>query len=357
MLYTTVKFLVFLIAVFILYFIVPRRFRWIVLFAGSLFFYAGVGVRAFCFLFFSAVSTYAAGLGVEAMQRKAAEAKKAKEKAAEKRYIRLRKLIFGLGLLANLGILCYMKYFNFLIENLNSIFALFSFRLSAATRNILMPLGLSFYTFQVVGYLLDVSRGEQKAERNFPKYMLFVSFFPQIIQGPIGRYNHLAPQLFEGHSFDKARVYDALLLIMWGFFKKMVIADRAAIFANTVFGNYQQYAGFETFIGLFIYGIQLYADFSGGIDISRGAAQVVGIDMAQNFNHPFFSKSVAEYWNRWHMSLGAWMQDYVFYAMPKDFRDETWAVRVTVRLKGSKTPKEECQRHLLHFPREVEQAE
>ena len=132
----------------------------------------------------------------------------------------------------------------------------------------------------------------------------------------IGRFDALAHQLYEGHEFKWDRVYDGMLLIMWGFFKKMVIADRAAIFANTVFQNWSMFSGVQTFMGLFIYGIQLYADFSGGIDISRGIAQVMGIDMAQNFNHPFFSKSIAEYWNRWHMSLGSWMKDYVFYSMP-----------------------------------------
>ena len=201
-----------------------------------------------------------------------------------------------------------------------------------------MPLGLSFYTFQIVGYMLDISHGKHPAERNFFKYFLFVTFFPQIIQGPISRYSQLAPQLYEGHDFDWDRIYDGIVLIMWGFFKKMVIADRAAIFADTVFSAYWNYAGVQTFLGLFFYGIQLYADFSGGIDITRGIAQVLGIDMVQNFNHPFFAKSVAEYWNRWHMSLGSWMRDYVFYSM-KSVKFIAKATKKTNKIFGKKIGK------------------
>ena len=319
MYYTSVKFLLFIIIVFVAYFIIPKRFRWTVLLAASIFFYAGLGWKVFGFLFFSSLSTYLGGLGLGKINQKIDFVKTDQGPNLKERISHLtslKKYLQFVVVLINLGILAFFKYLNFVIINLNRVFSLFSFQLSFATRTLLVPLGLSFYTFQVVGYIIDVSRGTVKAERNPLKYFLFVSFFPQIIQGPIGRYGDLAHQLYEGHSFEWNRVYDGLILIMWGFFKKMVIADRAALFANTVFGNTQAYAGVETFLGLFIYGIQLYADFSGGIDISRGIAQVMGIDMAQNFNHPFFAQSVQEYWNRWHMSLSAWMRDYVFYSVP-----------------------------------------
>ena len=339
--YTSVKFLVFTAAVFVAYFAVPKKYRWLTLLAASFFFYAGVGLRAVLFITFSALSTYLAGLGMGQVQKQIA---RIKEKAPADLSLQVKKLtkrkkwILVLAVLANLGILGYMKYFNFMASNLNQLFSALSWNFSVTTRQIIMPLGLSFYTFQIVGYLIDVSRGKVEPEKNPAKYFLFVTFFPQIIQGPIGRFGDLAHQLYEGHEWKWSRVYDGLILIMWGFFKKMVIADRAAIFADRVFGNWQQYAGVETFLGLFFYGIQLYADVSGGIDISRGIAQVLGIQMAENFNRPFFAKSIQEYWNRWHMSLGAWMRDYVFYSV-RSVKFIAKTTKKTTRIFGKKLGK------------------
>jgi len=176
-------------------------------------------------------------------------------------------------------------------------------------------LGISFYTFQSGGYLIDVYRGKIKPDTNLAKYALFVSFFPQIIQGPISRYDQLAQQLYEGHDFDYTRVKFGLQLILFGFFKKMVIADRAAIIVNTVFDHYTEHQGFTVLFAAMLYCVQIYGDFSGGIDIARGVAEVFGIQLAPNFMQPFFATSVSDFWRRWHISLSSWMRDYIFYPL------------------------------------------
>ena len=184
-----------------------------------------------------------------------------------------------------------------------------------------MPLGISFYTFQSTGYVIDVYREKIDAEKNLAKFALFVSFFPQIIQGPISFYDQLASQLYENHRFDYKNLKYGLELIVWGYFKKMIIADRAVIFINTVTANYKAYNGTVILLTVLTYALQLYADFSGGIDISRGLAEILGIHMVDNFKRPYFSVSINDYWRRWHITLGAWMKNYVFYslAMSKTF--------------------------------------
>ena len=186
---------------------------------------------------------------------------------------------------------------------------------SMPTLKLFLPLGISFYTFQSMGYVVDVYREKFPAEKNIAKFALFVSFFPQIIQGPISFYDQLAHQLYEPHKVDFTRIKYGCELILWGFFKKLVIADRAVIAINTVVADYNQYNGTTLTFTVLLYALQLYADFSGGIDISRGIAQILGIDMAENFKRPYFSKSINEYWRRWHITLGAWMKEYVFYPL------------------------------------------
>jgi len=177
-----------------------------------------------------------------------------------------------------------------------------------------VPMGISFYTFQSMGYLIDIGRGKYVAERHFGRFALFVSFFPSIVQGPINRYDDLGEQFKAAHKFDYTNVTFGIQLMLWGFFKKLVIADRAVSIVGNVFSNnYTEYPGSVFLFGMFVYAIQIYCDFSGGIDISRGAAQLLGIHLPQNFERPYFSQSVAEYWRRWHATLGSWMRDYVFY--------------------------------------------
>lgn len=213
----------------------------------------------------------------------------------------------------NFGILLFLKYFNFFAENLNVLLEQLSLAGRAPTLNLILPLGISFYTFQTMSYLIDVYWGKVDAERNLAKVALFVSFFPQIIEGPIGRYGDLAPQLFAQRKVRSEDVRQGIRMMLWGYFKKMVIADRVAVVADFVFANYVSISGVGTVIGIFLYAIQDYTDFSGCIDIARGCARTMGIHMAENFRRPYFSRTVPEFWRRWHMSLGTWMKDYVFY--------------------------------------------
>lgn len=203
----------------------------------------------------------------------------------------------------------------FFAGNIDTIFNLLSISVTVPKINLLLPLGISFYTFQSAGYLIDLYRGKYLPDRNLAKYALFVSFFPQIIQGPIGRHDKLAHQLYAQHKFDYKQAKFGAQLIVWGFFKKLVIADRAAVLVNQVFGNYQQYAGLEIFIAVILYCFQLYADFSGGLDIATGIAQTMGINLAKNFKRPYFAQTISEFWQRWHITLGSWMRDYLFYPL------------------------------------------
>jgi alginate O-acetyltransferase complex protein AlgI len=231
---------------------------------------------------------------------------------------RSKKKIFWVlffALMVNFGILAFLKYFNFLADNLNIVLSKFSINPQVKKLNLFLPLGISFYTFQSAGYLLDVYRKKYDPERNLAKFALFVSFFPQIVQGPISRYDQLAHQLCKEHKVNYNQIKFGAHLILWGLFKKMVIADRAAIIVNQVFGNYIDYSGIQIFIAAILFTIQIYADFSGGIDIAIGVAQTLGIKLTNNFRRPFFSKNISEFWQRWHITLGAWMRNYIFYPL------------------------------------------
>ena len=182
-----------------------------------------------------------------------------------------------------------------------------------SSAKLLLPLGISFYTFQSMGYLIDVYRGKYAPDRNPFRFALFVSFFPQILQGPIGRYDRLASQLYGQKSFSLTRIERGLQLMLWGYFKKIVIADRAAVVVSEVFGNYQSYGGILVMAGVLCYSLQLYGDFSGGMDVIMGASECFGISLDANFKRPYFAQSISDFWHRWHITLGTWMKDYVFY--------------------------------------------
>ena len=227
-----------------------------------------------------------------------------------------------------------LKYADFFIENVNSLFGAGSI----APLNLLLPLGISFYTFQSIGYVIDVYRDKYAPDKNLLQYALFVSYFPQIIQGPIGRHDDLAHQLYAPHRFDYERLTFGLQRSLWGYFKKMVIADRIALLADTVFAG-EGYVGFTVFVGMFLYGFQIYADFSGGMDIVCGVSEALGIELAENFRRPFFARSTAEFWQRWHITLGAWMREYVFYplAMSKAFGKLSRRLRARFGTYAAKT--------------------
>lgn len=235
------------------------------------------------------------------------ELTKDEKKAYNKRCTRNKKIFCAAGIILNVGMLAFTKYFNFVGESVSAITGG-----TFTALDIIVPLGISFYTFQSTGYLIDVYRGMYEPQKNPMKYALFILFFPQIMQGPIGRYNDLAPQLFEPCKFDYDRLKSGLVRMLWGFFKKMVIADRAALLVNTVFDNWKPYSGAVIWAAVFLYAVQLYADFSGYMDIALGAGEALGIRLSENFRTPYFSKSTAEFWRRWHITLGTWFRDYLF---------------------------------------------
>lgn len=290
---------------------------------ASYIFYFFTGFRYAFFILFTTLSTWLAALIVERISKASAVCLKAHKKEwsrdrrkAYKKQTELKmKLILASALTANLGILIFLKYYNFLAGGLNDLLGLAGLDFSAPVMRLFLPLGISFYTFQSMGYMIDVYRGNVEAEKNPLKFALFIAFFPQIIQGPIGSWEQLAHQLFTPHRPEYRRIKYGLELILWGYFKKLVIADRAVTAIQTVTADYTQYNGTAIAFTVLLYALQLYADFSAGIDISRGIAGMMGIDMAENFRRPYFSRSINEYWRRWHITLGAWMKNYLFYPL------------------------------------------
>ncbi|MCR4711866.1 MAG: MBOAT family protein [Clostridia bacterium] len=315
----SLAFLIFILVTGAVYFAVSREKRWLVLLIASYVFYCwGGGYRTVAFILVTTLLSFGGGIWIENVQKQADAA--LKEEGADTKAIRTAATKKKKGILAALliiifGILVRVKYGGFLFSFLEPLFqaAGSGFRI----HDILLPLGISFYTFQTTGYLIDVYRGRAKADRELLKYALFVSYFPQIIQGPISRYSNLAQELYTGHDYDFDRVIRGLQRLLWGYIKKMVIADRVAVIVNEVFGNWSGvgYVGFTVFFGAFLYGVQIYADFSGGIDIILGISEALGIKQVENFRQPYMARSVSEFWQRWHITLGSWMRDYVFYSL------------------------------------------
>lgn len=314
MAFTSMTFLIFLSIIFLVYFLVPKRMQWKVLLLASYIFYWVSSIKLSIFLILSTVTTYLGAIQIDKTYEKL---KKKQETSKEDRAFAKKnaKKWVALILVFNFGILVFLKYYNFFANNIQEVFNLLGTNMTSPRLNLILPLGISFYTFQSAGYVIDVYRKKIKPEKNIFKYSLFVSFFPQIIQGPISRYDQLANQLYEGHKFNYTQFKYGVQLVLWGYFKKMVIADRAGFLVDTVFNNYTEYGGLYYAVAVIFYCIQIYGDFSGGIDIVRGIAQTLGIDMVENFNRPYFAKSVSEFWQRWHITLGTWMKDYVFYPL------------------------------------------
>lgn len=225
----------------------------------------------------------------------------------------IKKRILTIVILLNVGILVFLKYANFFIFNIQGILQLMGVEQNSIILNLILPLGISFYTFQSVGYLLDVYWGKVKAEQNIFKIGLFISYFPQIVQGPISRYSDLAPQFDQKHEFNYEQVLRGAQLILWGLFKKLVIADVLAGTVDIVFGSVATVNGAQSILGVIAYLVQDYTDFSGCIDIVRGVSACFGIELKDNFERPYFSLSIPEYWRRWHITLGTWFKDYIFY--------------------------------------------
>ena len=225
---------------------------------------------------------------------------------------RRKKWIVALSFCSNLGILVFFKYMGFATKIINDAAALLHLQFSIPKFDVLLPVGISFYTFQALGYTMDVYRDDIRAERNFIQYALFVSFFPQLVAGPIERSGNLLKQLAEHKKFDFSRFRDGLLLMLWGFFLKIVLADRIAIFVDTVYGNYKAFGGYYLIVATVLFAVQIYCDFCGYSTIATGAARILGINLMDNFDAPYLSTSVAQFWRRWHISLTSWFRDYLY---------------------------------------------
>ena len=307
--------LIFLGAVFICYTALPKKFKWTVLLISSYIFYWINSKRLIIFLLLSTVAVYFAGIFLNRINDTAALAKKGLEKEEKKQVKALvnwqKRAVVALAVVFIFAILLVLKYSAFFAHSLNSAFGF----LHLKELKFMLPLGISYYTLQAAGYIIDVYRGKYRASENFGKVALFLAFFPQIVEGPIGRFDLLADPLYEGHSFDYDRLCKGVQLIFWGLFKKTVIADRVNIFVSEVFGNFEYYSGSIILLGGLLYTLQIYAEFSGCMDIVTGSAEIFGVPLSKNFERPFFSKSVNEFWRRWHITLGAWLRDYVFYSV------------------------------------------
>lgn len=320
MLFTSYEFLGFILIVFILYYLLPRKFQWPFLLVSSYVFYWMANPTYLIYILATTISVFLLGQRIEKLREeqgcylKQNKEKLSKEEKKEyKNKIKKKQWkLLVICLLFNLGILAVVKYTNFVISNINAALRMANGK-ELGFLDIALPMGISFYTFQALGYVIDVYRGTCKAEKNPFKFALFVSFFPQLVQGPISRYNDLAKTLYEEHKFETKTVSYGLQRILWGFFKKLVIADRILTAVNAIIQNTDTYRGAYVFVGMIFYAVELYADFTGGIDITIGIAETLGITVTENFNRPFFSKSIKEYWRRWHITMGTWFTDYIFY--------------------------------------------
>lgn len=328
--FVTMGYLAFFAAVVIVFYTVPKRARWIVLLAASVFFYCHANPYYLIFLGIAILTTYLAALymgrrdAILTVRIEKEKPDKETKKRLKKQAQSEKQVACAVALVITLGVLLVLKYYNFILSNLSR---------NWTAIELTLPLGISFYTFQAVGYCIDVYRGMCEPQHNFLKYALYVMYFPQLLQGPIGSYGELAPQLWSGASFDGERFRMGLFRVLWGFFKKLVIADRIAVLVNTLFDGYEQYQGVYIAIAAVAYAIQLYADFSGYMDIALGCSEMLGISLSENFDTPYFSKSISEFWRRWHISLGAWFRNYVFYSLE---RSRAWR---TVGKKTAKLPK------------------
>ena len=298
MLFNSLNFALFLPIVFVLYWFVCNksiRLQNILLVIASYFFYACWDWRFLFLLVFSTLLDYITGI-------KMADASNQKNKT----------FWFWLSITVNLGFLGFFKYYNFFIDSFAEVLSNIGFHVNPWTLQVILPVGISFYTFHGLSYVIDIYKDRIKPERNFIDYSVFVSFFPLLVAGPIERATHLLPQIQKKRTFDFTKAADGLRQILWGLFKKIVIADKCAQYANEIFNNSDDYSGSTLFLGAVYFAFQIYGDFSGYSDIAIGTARLFGIDLLRNFAYPYFSRDIAEFWRRWHISLSSWFRDYLY---------------------------------------------
>ena len=298
MLFNSLNFAIFLPIVFLLYWFATKgnfRFQNILLLVSSYFFYACWDWRFMFLLIFSTILDYFTGIKIQ--------------EASNNQY---KKFWLWLSISINLGFLGIFKYYNFFAASFANSLSLLGFKANLGTLHVLLPIGISFYTFHGLSYVIDIYKTKIKPERNFVDYSLFVSFFPLLVAGPIERATHLLPQILKKRAFDYAKAVDGLRQILWGLFKKIVIADNCAEYANTIFNNSAAFSGSTHLLGALFFTFQIYCDFSGYSDIALGTARLFGIELLKNFAFPYFSRDIAEFWRRWHISLSSWFKDYLY---------------------------------------------
>ncbi|MBR0414977.1 MAG: MBOAT family protein [Clostridia bacterium] len=318
---TALSFVVFIFALLAIYYLLPKKFQWVVLLVASICFYIYGGFTTIIYVLISAACVFAAThlLQNQANKTKAfikehkAELTREEKKAVKQKSKQRRRLILTLAILFNLAFLGVFKYSHFFIDQFNAVLSIFHLAPVDNTFSLIVPLGISYYTLMAIGYMADVYWGKAQAQKNFLKVLLFISFFPQITQGPISEYNQLSGELFKEHQFTYDNFSRGFQRMLWGFFKKMVIADALAPYVTWITTYYDKFTGITCIVGALFYMFQLYADFSGYMDIMCGYCEMLDIRLAENFNRPYFSKSLSELWRRWHITLGAWLRTYVYY--------------------------------------------
>lgn len=297
-LFNSIEFLIFLPIVMILYFVIPKKYRFIVLLLASYVFYAFWNINLIFLIVGTTLVSFLCGIGIEMANDK-----------------KKRKLFLVINIVVSLGMLVFFKYFNFLADSFVSIVNVFNGDLSDISLSIILPVGISFYTFQTLSYAFDIYSGKIKAEKNIGYYALYVSFFPQLVAGPIERPENLLPQLKVSHSFSLENLAKGAKYMLAGFFKKIVIADVISIYVNYIFNDVSNANGLLILIGSMLFAVQILCDFSGYSDIAVGVAKIFGIDLMKNFDKPYHSKSIKEFWSRWHISLSTWFRDYIYFPM------------------------------------------
>lgn len=293
--FNSLQFLIFLPVVVVIYFLMPFRYRWLWLLLASYYFYMSWKAEYALLMVASTAVSFFTALWMAATTNQTQ-----------------RKLFLAISLVVNLGVLFLFKYFNFFNESLRVFLQQFSLAYTVPELKILLPVGISFYTFQTLSYTIDVYYQRQKPETHLGIFALYVAFFPQLVAGPIERSTNLIPQFHQKQRVDAQRVASGLRLILWGLFKKIVIADRLAIYVNTVYNNPHGYTGWPIWLATYFFAFQIYCDFSAYSDIAIGAARLMGYDLMRNFRQPYFSTSIPEFWRRWHISLSTWFKDYLY---------------------------------------------
>lgn len=310
MLFNTIEFAIFLPIVFLLYWFVTNKSlttQNLLIVVASYVFYGWWDWRFLSLIAFSSMVDYLVGIGLSKYDDK-----------------QKRKALLLTSILVNIGFLGLFKYYNFFAQSFSDAFTFFGYSIKPSSLNIVLPVGISFYTFQTLSYSIDVYKGKLEPTKNIAAFFAFVSFFPQLVAGPIERATNLLPQFYKKRIFEYDKAIDGMRQILWGLFKKIVIADNAAIYANDIFTNYSDYSGSTLFIGTIFFAFQIYGDFSGYSDIAIGTSRLFGFDLKQNFAFPYFSRDIAEFWRRWHISLSTWFRDYVYIPLGGS-RGSTWS--------------------------------